>query len=208
MRPVRLHLVRHGQSTWNVQGRLQGQTVHPELTELGHEQAATAAATLAARIAGAATIVSSDLVRARQTAAHVADALGLTVALDPALREQALGELEGRLAGDLVATPTPAHLDISEVRWGGGESLADVHDRLGGPIRNARATAYDDVIWVSHGDTIRVALARLAGRSHREVAWDPIPNGATITVELDRCGVGVTIQPAAGHEGIGTAPSR
>ena len=38
-----VHLVRHGQSTWNVEGRLQGQTVHPELTERGRREAAEAA---------------------------------------------------------------------------------------------------------------------------------------------------------------------
>lgn len=41
-----LHLVRHGQSTWNVEHRVQGQTMHPPLTELGREQADLARETL------------------------------------------------------------------------------------------------------------------------------------------------------------------
>ncbi|KGN36816.1 histidine phosphatase family protein [Knoellia subterranea] len=186
MRPVQLHLVRHGQSTWNVEGRLQGQTAHPDLTDLGHEQARTAAATLAARIDGSVEVLTSDLQRARSTADRIASTLGVEATNDPDLREQALGHLEGRLTADLQPEPTPDGQHVSEVAWGGGESLRDVHERLAAPIQRARDTAYEHVVWVTHGDTMRVALARLAGRTHREVAWDPIPNGAIVTVELDR----------------------
>lgn len=188
MPPVHLHLVRHGQSTWNVEGRLQGQTPHPDLTDLGHEQARSAAATIRGLVEGTVAVVSSDLRRASRTAEHIAWALGVAVALDADLREQALGALEGRLATDLTAEPTPRDRHVSEVRWGGGESLEDVHHRLAAPVRRARATAYDHVVWVTHGDTMRVALARLAGRTHREVEWDPIANGAVVSTLLDREG--------------------
>lgn len=186
MRPLTLHLVRHGQSEWNVEGRLQGQTAHPGLTPLGVEQAHEAAATLAERIDGSVTVVTSDLVRARRTAEIVARVLGVEVVADPDLREQALGRLEGWLTADLVAEPTPEGQHVSEVRWGGGESLRDVHERLAAPIQRARDAAYDHVVWVTHGDTMRVALARLAGRSHREVDWEPIPNGAIVSVTVLR----------------------
>lgn len=186
MRPLRLHLVRHGQSTWNVEGRLQGQTGHPDLTALGHAQAREAAAHVRQLIDGTVAVVSSDLLRASRTAEHIASALGVTVALDPDLREQALGALEGRFATDLTAAPTPPDRHVSEVRWGGGESLEDVHHRLAAPVRRARATAYDHLVWVTHGDTMRVALARLAGRTHREVEWDPIANGGVVTVTIER----------------------
>ena len=193
MRPFHLHLVRHGQSVWNVEGRLQGQTAHPELTDLGRTQAQAAADLLAQRITGTAggtgtvVVVSSDLVRARQSADIIARTLGVEVTDDPDLREQSVGELEGVLTTALDATPTAegdAH--ISEVRWGGGESLEDVHRRLAAPISRALTGSHDHVIWVTHGITTCVALARLAGRSHREVEWDPIANGAVVSVALLR----------------------
>lgn len=171
---------------------MQGQAAHPDLTDLGHEQARTAAATLAERIGatpsglGSVAVITSDLVRAQSTARHIATALTADLTLDPDLREQALGTLQGRLTSDLAAEPSPPDTHLSEVRWGGGESLQDVHERLAAPIQRARDTAYEHVVWVTHGDTMRVALARLAGRSHREVEWDPIANGAVISTILDR----------------------
>ena len=160
--------------------------MHPELTARGRAQARAAAATLLDRVDGTVAVVSSDLVRARQTADFIATSLSVAVGIDPDLREQALGDLEGRLTSDLEATPTPHGRHVSEVRWGGGESLQDVHDRLAAPIARARSTAHEHVVWVTHGDTMRVALTRLAGRTHREVDWEPIANGAVISVDLDR----------------------
>ena len=84
-----LLLVRHGQSEWNAAGLLQGQTPHVPLTELGHRQAAQAAAELAALTAsgaGPGALLSSDLRRAVQTAEHCAAATGLSVRTTPALR--------------------------------------------------------------------------------------------------------------------------
>src|SRR3954471_13891038 len=74
-RALTLLLVRHGQSEWNAEGRLQGQTAHVPLTALGHEQAAAAAQRLAGLRPGA--LVSSDLRRAVETAEHCARATGL-----------------------------------------------------------------------------------------------------------------------------------
>lgn len=187
MRPFHLHLVRHGQSTWNVEGRLQGQTAHPELTDLGRTQAQAAADLLAERVTGSVAIVSSDLVRARQTADVIARTLGATVVDDPDLREQAVGDLEGQLTSALEATPEPeGGRHIAEVQWGGGESLEDVHLRLAAPIARALGATHDHVIWVTHGITTSVALARLAGRSHRDVEWDPVANGAVVSTTLTR----------------------
>ncbi|WP_153503910.1 histidine phosphatase family protein [Cumulibacter manganitolerans] len=183
MHDVDIHLVRHGQSTWNVERRLQGQTAHPPLTEAGRADAARAAATLDALVGGAAAqLVTSDLLRARQTAEVIAARLGITAVPDAGLREQHLGSLQGRLTSELVAEPVPDHLHISEIRHGGGESLADVHHRLSGLLERLLPHAPGHLILVTHGDTLRVARAVLAGCSHREVEWDVVPNGAVITV--------------------------
>lgn len=180
---VRVHLVRHGQSTWNLAGRLQGQTAHPPLTPLGRIQADAAARAVAARVQQEITLWSSDLARALETAAIIASRLGVFVRTDEALREQALGQLQGRLTAELHAEPTPAGQHIAEVRWAGGESVRDVHERVGTFLRRVLPTAPQDLVLVSHGDTIRVLCAWFEGRSHRDVDWEiPIENGSVTTL--------------------------
>jgi len=77
-----LWLVRHGQSGWNVVGRIQGQSPQaPGLTETGREQAAQAAQVLAGQAPGATLVVASDLTRAAQTAGIIADLLGLPLGI-------------------------------------------------------------------------------------------------------------------------------
>src|SRR5579862_5811396 len=81
-------LVRHGESTWNTAGLCQGHNDEAELTGRGLRQAADAAAQFGYRPVRA--IYSSDLRRARQTAAAFAAVLGLPVRLDVRLRERCL----------------------------------------------------------------------------------------------------------------------
>ncbi|GAA4900697.1 hypothetical protein GCM10025789_19040 [Tessaracoccus lubricantis] len=178
-----MHLVRHGQSTWNLQRRLQGQTVDVPLTDLGHAQAHAAAAGLVGRRITA--IWSSDQVRALQTAGAISDVLGVPVQACAALREQALGRLEGLSYDDLTEEPVPDGAHLSEVRWGGGESVRDVHGRLSGFVAGLAPTD-GEVVLVSHGDTLRILLAVLAGRGHRDVEWLEFGNGEVRTVEVAR----------------------
>lgn len=175
---VRLFLVRHGESTWNERGILQGQTMEVPLTERGRRQAVAAAERLAGLTRPAPRIITSDQHRAVETATIIAGRLGGGVERTPLLREQALGELEGRPTASLEAQPVPEGFDISEVAWGGGESLLQVHRRLTRLVERLRAaTGERDLVLVSHGDTLRVLLAVLDGRDHRQVAWTPFDNG-------------------------------
>lgn len=88
---TRILLVRHGESTWNADGRWQGQA-DPPLSERGRAQAAAAAAA----IGSVDAIVTSDLQRAADTGAILARALGVDhVATDPGLRERDAGSLSG-----------------------------------------------------------------------------------------------------------------
>jgi broad specificity phosphatase PhoE len=158
-RPLTLLLVRHGQSEWNAAGLMQGQTPHVPLTELGHAQAAAAAGELATLHPG--VLLSSDLVRAVQTAEHCARATGLTIETTPALREQGYGELEGRPSRELWDV-----VDWTDAHWSapGGESLAELHARVEAFVKHLCAEPPADVIaLVTHGDTIRAAQAVVAG---------------------------------------------
>ena len=196
--PTRVHLIRHGESTWNRDGLVQGAhrgTGEAVLTDAGRAQAARAGLNLAALLGPPAgersvSLWSSDLMRALQTAEIVSVALrpggwSASVRNEPGLREQALGELEGERSDSLRAQEVPAGEHISEVRWGGGESLQDVHERIGDWFAPALIEQPEHLVVVSHEHTIRVALAWLRQRSHREVDWDePIGPGSVTTYDV------------------------
>jgi broad specificity phosphatase PhoE len=106
-----LLLVRHGETDWNAEGRLQGHTDRP-LSEFGRRQARQLAEELADEPLDA--IYASDLARARQTAEIVGERLDLPIVLDPELREKDWGTWEGLAAVErdrveFVGESTEAH---------------------------------------------------------------------------------------------------
>lgn len=103
-RDGRLLLVRHGQSTWNAEGRWQGQA-DPPLSELGIEQARAAATA----IGPVDAIWSSDLARSRDTARILSGHLGLAVATDARIRERDAGPWTG-LTREEIEARYPGHL--------------------------------------------------------------------------------------------------
>ncbi len=177
--------VRHGQCVANAEHRVVGQLDSP-LTELGRRQADAAASGLVTRT-DVTRVIASDLSRARETGAAIARALGLALELDAALREQSLGEMEGRLAAELAAVPdaeVPGHLH--EIRWGGGESVADVHARLSTFLTRLDAEASGSVVLVTHGHAAQIGAACVRGLGPRDVTWDTLPNGAALTLPWPR----------------------
>jgi broad specificity phosphatase PhoE len=143
-----LLLVRHGETDWNADGRLQGQTDRP-LSDFGRRQARQLAEELADEELEA--IYSSDLVRARETAEIVGERMGLPVVLDPDLREKDWGTWEGltpveRDRVDFVGESTEAHQErmlhalrgISARHPGDGRVLIVTH---GGSIRRVQTAA-------------------------------------------------------------------
>ena len=95
-----LVLIRHGQTDWNVEGRWQGQA-DPPLNDRGREQARLVAEYQSQF--GFASLYSSDLRRAMETARVIGAAMGVEVHPDPRLREVNLGRWQGMLAGDIRA---------------------------------------------------------------------------------------------------------
>jgi probable phosphoglycerate mutase len=179
-RPLTLLLVRHGQSQWNAEGRMQGQTADVPLTALGHEQAAAAAEQLAALRPGA--LVSSDLRRAVQSAEHCARTTGLPLRTTPALREQGYGVLEGRPSRELWDV-----VDWTDPHWAaeGGESLAQLHARVAAYLEDLRERPPADVVaLVTHGDTIRAVQAVAAGLGPEEMPAVTPHNGTVTRVDL------------------------
>ena len=121
-----LHFVRHGETLWNRERRMQGQLYEVPLSDLGREQAREIASSLASVPAQA--LYSSDLLRTLETARAISEATGLPVIEEPALRERHFGVLQGRLYGDMLEEVEHAWRN-PDVRPEGGESWRDVYDR-------------------------------------------------------------------------------
>jgi len=137
-----LLLVRHGETDWNAEGRLQGHTDRP-LSDYGRRQARELAGDLEDEALEA--IYSSDLARARETAEIVGERLDLPVVLDPDLREKDWGTWEGlnaveRDRVEFVGETTEAH-----------------QERMLGALRRIAARHPGDqrVLVVTHGGSMR-----------------------------------------------------
>jgi glucosyl-3-phosphoglycerate phosphatase len=153
----RLLLIRHGQSTWNADGRWQGQA-DPPLSPLGEEQAYDAARRLKA--GQFSRVVSSNLQRALRTAEILAEALGLPVEVDAGLREIDVGDWEGLTRAEINERAPGALADWSEGRsesTPGGELRTDLTGRAERALLRAAAASSPDhrVLLVSHGALIR-----------------------------------------------------
>jgi probable phosphoglycerate mutase len=180
-----LHLVRHGESEWNLAGRVQGQSkLAGSLTAQGRRQAAKAGEQLTGHRKRAEMIVSSDLPRARDTATIIAAVLDLPVAEDPDLREMSLGDLEGRRFADRLGERTVQSL-VDDL-WlnpcrcrPGGESVADLYARM---RRATTRYAGRELILVTHGGPVRVATAAHDPRDGRPIPRAPVANASLVAV--------------------------
>jgi glucosyl-3-phosphoglycerate phosphatase len=156
---VKLVLLRHGQTLWNVERRFQGQT-DIALDAVGEQQADRAARLLAALKPDA--IYASDLSRAMGTAAPLARLTGLTVVPDKDLRERYGGEWEG-LNDVEIRTRYPAE----HAQWAppGGEATVAVADRAAAAFERIAGKLSDRqlAVVVSHGAALRLGMARVLG---------------------------------------------
>jgi probable phosphoglycerate mutase len=165
MQATRLIAVRHGETAWNVDTRIQGHLDIP-LNDTGQWQARQLARALADEPLTA--IYTSDLARARATAQAVADATGAPLATDTGLRERSFGQFQGRTFTE-IETEQPEQAR----RWRqrdpayapeGGESLIALRDRVTGTADRLAARHLGGlVLLVAHGGVLDV-LYRAATR--------------------------------------------
>ena len=183
--PARLILVRHGESTWNAEHRIQGQ-LDPPLSDEGLRQAGHLAVRLAKRkFVG---FYSSDLTRARQTAGAVAARIGQEPELDPGLREVYLGEWEGLHTAELAERyPAAWESWTVEPSWDlvpGGEGGREFEARVNGTLDRIIALhPHGDVLVVTHGGVIQVALHRIVGRPSQGLFPFRIQNTSISVIE-------------------------
>jgi probable phosphoglycerate mutase len=192
-----IYCVRHGESCYNAEGRLQGQSATP-LSPLGLRQAAAMADALAAQPITA--IYASPLPRARQTADALGAALGVTVTLDDRLMEINVGilqELMHHEIADRYPVETAAwRASDPDYRIPQGESRRDLMVRARASFDEIRASGHEQVAVVSHGGLLAAAFKSLldvpAGRnpftlfnaSISRLVWNHEPKLLTIN-EVD-----------------------
>jgi broad specificity phosphatase PhoE len=177
-----IYLVRHGQTTFNAEGRLQGHVDSP-LTELGHDQARQAGAALTRLTDGGAgwRIISSPLGRAQDTAEAIRRALGApAVETDDRLIELSWGDWDGRLRADLKAHHPEA---FGETGWAFtapiGESFEAARARLAGWLADLAPEPERRIIAVSHGVSGRILRGVYADLPRAETLAQAVPQDAT-----------------------------
>lgn len=186
MRAERIWFLRHGETSWNREGRLQGQRDIP-LNDLGRAQAETAGIRLAA-LAPVADLpwIVSPLDRTRRTAELAREGAGLPAegyALDDRLKEITFGRWEG-LTWPEVRKADPAGAAKREIdKWGfappGGESYAMLVER----IRPWIDALESPCVVVAHGGVARAMMHVIAGVPEHEVTALDIWQGRVLLLE-------------------------
>lgn len=180
-------LARHGETDDNRPPlRFQGQRDTP-LNDAGRAQAHALAERIAAQDPPVASLWSSDLSRARETAEIVGARIGLTPRLDARLREGARGAWEGRLFDD-VARAEPERYAAwrragADWRFPGGESLAEQQARVLAALAEIEDSGELPALVVCHGGSIRVVLCRADPRGLDAFHDFELPNATIVPLE-------------------------
>ncbi|EJL71538.1 fructose-2,6-bisphosphatase [Variovorax sp. CF313] len=174
-----LILIRHGETAWNRELRFQGHADVP-LNDIGHEQARR----IGLRLAGESAvqhIISSDLMRAQQTAAPAASQLSLPVVTSAALREQFFGVVEGMRSDEIQNLHPRAWEEWLEFRedhaMPEGETAREFHTRIIAALGSiAAAHRGQHLIVVTHGGVLDMVWRTARGLSLSGPRRSDIPN--------------------------------
>ena len=188
---MRCCFVRHGETPWNAERRLQGHQDIP-LNAVGLAQAAAAARYLAQRHAQTpfSAVISSDLLRARQTANSIAVATHLPVQDAPGLRERHYGDFEGQTPAEArLHDPLAYEMLIARDDLAGAPGNAEPLEVMAGRIEaclHLLAANYEDqsVILVTHGGVLDILYRWAMGRELRGPRDAPIPNAGLNWLDL------------------------
>lgn len=181
-----LYVARHGETTYNAEGRIQGQE-DTVLSQLGVRQAQSLAGALAER--GIEVVYSSPLARAYQTAQAVAEACRTPLRTDDRLKELHAGVFQNVLARELgTLFPEAAARWRScdpDFRIPGGESRRDLMHRGRQALEAIRASGYRRVAVVAHGGLLTAALKALL---HIPAEYNPfvLYNAALSIIEWEQ----------------------
>ena len=165
MAEARVVLIRHGETEWNREGRIQGYHADSPLTASGHAQALLLAECLASEPFD--TLHSSDAGRTRQTAAPICAATGLEVVYDATLRERNYGLFEGRTYREVereypeafqkFRTRDPYYVPPN------GESAVQFRDRVVAALERIAEGAAGGVAVITHGGVLGMMYRHVTG---------------------------------------------
>ena len=192
----RLWLVRHGQTDWNAEGRIQGHTP-TDLNDTGRAQARQLARYFATRSkARFAALYSSDLPRAHSTAQIIAAELELPIATTPELRERSLGPYEGKTSDEVRSLRaksmhgSPGSGDLAD--WTGVPGVEPddqvwtrtlaILDEISAAHIDAAATR--DILVVTHGGVIARAVYQTLGIPNTHKRRFTLANGVVTILQF------------------------
>jgi broad specificity phosphatase PhoE len=181
MTAATIFFVRHGQTYWNAEGRLQGQADTP-LNDTGRQQATGNGEKLVGLIEDAAKIdfVASPLARTRETMERIRAAMGLEPTgyrTDPRLVELHFGDWQGHTFPELETVDPDCSSRRAEDKWGflpPGEK-AESYEMLSARIRPWLESVTRDTVCVTHGGVMRSVFRLTESLSPSECAALPIP---------------------------------
>ncbi|HOB65413.1 histidine phosphatase family protein [Ottowia sp.] len=183
MQATRILAIRHGETAWNVGGRIQGHLDIP-LNDTGRAQARRLARALVGRDA-IDLIVSSDLARAFETARTVAEATGAPLVADAALRERCFGDFQGQTFAEIADTwPDDAERwRRREPAWsppgGQGESLLSFRERVTQAVQALAAeNTGKHIALFTHGGVLDVLYRAATGLGLQDARTWQIGNTA------------------------------
>lgn len=154
--------VRHGESIGNTQSRWQGQSDY-ELTEKGRAQARSLAARWKSEKMKFDLILTSPLVRAKETAKILASALGAPVEHDSILLERHIGEIEGMTAEEVRKRPQPPYVTPYDPIGGEGEGDWALFLRAGQALHSLLRRPAGSYLIVSHGGLLNQLMHAIIG---------------------------------------------
>lgn len=162
---LQVYLVRHGETQWNAERRIQGQS-DSALTEKGERQAWQVAERV--KSLGITHVIASDLGRTRRTADIIAQACGCDVLLDPRLRELNMGVLERRHLDTLSEEEESWRSQLvngtAEGRIPEGESMLEMSERMHSALNACRELpAGSRPLLVSHGMALGCLVSTILG---------------------------------------------
>lgn len=183
-----IYLVRHGESVYNLEGRIQGQQ-DPHLSETGLHQAKALARRFSSH--GFEAIYSSDLSRASETARVIGEELGLSVVTTPLLRESRLGVIEGLTKEEMERQyPAAEHgwrQDPLNHRPPGAESILDIIRRARTFLKqiDEKHKGRSQILAVGHIGSIRAIILAALDLPERIYQALRISNASVSVIRLD-----------------------
>lgn len=184
---MKIYVIRHGQTNWNLEGRIQGKT-DIELNAEGKKQAEEVRKYI--KKYNIDLIISSPLKRARKTAEIINEELNCDIIFDKSLEERSYGSFEGKirkLVNDQIINSDELNNYKINLKYEGIEPIYDLCNRVWTLLDNIKRKYNDkNILLVSHGGTIRAINGYFEGMNNEGIIENPnLSNCQIISYEME-----------------------